>query len=171
MHVYLTGFMGAGKSTVGLFLARLLAWPFHDLDEEIEAAAGMTVAQIFESHGEAVFRDLESRTLESLDDRVPAVVALGGGTLTAAANRRWIGERGVLIWLDVPIEVLLDRLTGQEQDRRPLYSSETETKRLYRQRLSDYRDADLQIGISSADSAEQVAAGIRQILERHGCGT
>ena len=170
MHVYLTGFMGAGKSTVGLFLARLLGRPFHDLDEEIEASVGMTVAEIFAGHGETVFRELESRILASLDDRVPAVVALGGGTLTTAANRRWVGARGVLVWLDVPFEVLLDRLMAQDQDRRPLYGSKTETRKLYSQRLFGYREADLQIGISAVDSPEEVAAGIRQVLERHGCG-
>ncbi len=161
--------MGAGKSTIGLFLARLLGRPFVDLDQRIEAAAGGSIAEIFASRGEKGFRELESSVLKALGDRPPAVVALGGGTLSEAQNRNWIAGRGTTVWLHVPFEVLLDRLTQQEQDRRPLFESEAEARKLYEKRLSDYRKADIHIVLSSTESPEEIAVSIRNYIEGPRC--
>ena len=170
MNFYLTGFMGAGKSTVGRFLAALLGRPFLDLDKIIEERTESTIDEIFRSLGETGFRELESAILRESGASRPAVVATGGGVLSVSGNRKWLAEHGKTIFLDVPFDELLRRLCEKEQQRRPLFENETQTRALYQQRLRHYRDSDLRIEISSAQSAADVAALIRDRLEKKRCG-
>jgi shikimate kinase len=100
VRVYLTGFMGSGKSAAGMKLAERLGVPFLDLDEEIERRAGMTVREIFERQGEPEFRRLEQELLRATGDWPDVVVATGGGTVTFDANARWIRANGVSVWLN-----------------------------------------------------------------------
>jgi shikimate kinase len=116
--IVLVGMMGAGKSTVGRRLAQRLHCPFADADDEIELAAGMSVAEIFEKFGEAYFRDGERRVIARLLNAGPAVLAAGGGAFADAATRALILERGFAIWLDVPVEVLVERV--RRRNHRPL---------------------------------------------------
>src|SRR6185503_5858103 len=114
--VFLVGFMGAGKTTVGRILAPSLNYEFIDLDDLIQERMGMSVQEIFARLGEAAFRRAESEVLESCRDRFQTVVALGGGAYIAEPNRRLLREIGTTIWLDCPLEVCMSRL-GDDPSR------------------------------------------------------
>jgi shikimate kinase len=116
--IVLVGLMGAGKSTVGRRLAMRLRLPFVDADAEIEAAAGMTIADIFERFGEAYFRDGERRVLTRLVDGTPKVIATGGGAFINEETRKLILGAALAIWLDADVDVLVDRV--RRRDTRPL---------------------------------------------------
>lgn len=116
--IVLVGLMGAGKTTVGRRLAQRLRLPFVDADHEIEAAAGMTVADIFERFGEAYFRDGERRVIARLVDGAPKVIATGGGAFMNQGTRDLILDRGIAVWLDAEPAVLADRV--RRRDTRPL---------------------------------------------------
>ena len=148
--------MGSGKSTTGRLLAAQLAWRFVDLDAEIERHTGLPIAQIFEQRGEAVFRDIEheclARILGSASERdTRLVLALGGGTFAQPRNAALLRESGspplafgtVMIWLDCPMEDLLQRcvLMGD----RPLFRDEGSFRKLYQERLPHYQQADYRV--------------------------
>ena len=114
--IVLVGMMGAGKSSIGRRLAARLGIPFIDADAEIESAAGMTIREIFDKHGEPYFRAGEARVIARLLDNGPQVLATGGGALLDAWTRALIGEKGVSIWLKADIDVLLKR-TKRRNDR------------------------------------------------------
>lgn len=140
----LTGPMGAGKTRVGLLLARRLAWSFIDTDEQIEAASGMRIAEIFASESETGFRRRESEVLRGLPDR-DAVVALGGGAVCSEENRALLREKGTLVWLDAPAATLAARVAGGSE--RPLLAGldaaarETRLEQLRSQRESAYAES------------------------------
>ena len=108
--VVLVGLMGVGKSTVGRRLAARLGLPFADADAEIEAAAGLSVAEIFERYGEAHFRDGERRVIARLIDGTPKVIATGGGAFIDPDTRALILARAVAVWLDADIATLVERV-------------------------------------------------------------
>ena len=156
----LAGFMGSGKTTVGTLLARQLAWRFVDLDDRIEAAAGLGISEIFERLGEAAFRQIEADQLRATLGRVfelkeSTVLALGGGTYAQAGAPEFLRAANVpVVWLDSPIEVLLARcmtMTG-----RPLFRDEGSFGALHAQRLPSYQQADHRVD-SSTDPARVVA--------------
>lgn len=117
-HIFLVGFMGAGKSTVGRLLADRLAMPFADLDEMVEAAAGCTVAQMWAESGEEAFRAAESEALASLAGAEPSVVACGGGVVLVDENRAMLKSLGRVVYLTVSADEALARVGGA--DTRPL---------------------------------------------------
>lgn len=114
--IVLVGLMGVGKSTVGRRLAGRLHLPFVDADREIEAAAGLTIAEIFARFGEADFRDGERRVIARLIDGRPKVIATGGGAFMNPRTRALILERATAIWLDADLSVLAERV-GRRNDR------------------------------------------------------
>jgi shikimate kinase len=114
----LVGLMGAGKSSVGKRLASALGLPFRDADEEIEKAAGQSVADIFASYGEAYFRDGERRVIARLLDSPPHVLATGGGAFMNEETRALLKSKAISIWLRADIEVLARRVA--RKDTRPL---------------------------------------------------
>lgn len=114
----LVGLMGAGKSSVGRKLARRLGLPFADADEEIEKAAGQSIADMFERFGEAHFRDGERRVIARLIEGAPKVVSTGGGAFMNVETRALVLERCTAIWLDADINVLARRVA--RRDNRPL---------------------------------------------------
>ncbi|HEX7694438.1 MAG TPA: shikimate kinase [Sphingomonas sp.] len=116
--IVLVGLMGVGKSTVGRRLAARLHLPFVDADTEIEEAAGMSVAEIFEKFGEAYFRDGERRVIARLFDGNPKVIATGGGAFINEETRTLILDQAIAIWLDAPTHILADRV--RRRDTRPL---------------------------------------------------
>lgn len=116
--IVLIGLMGVGKSTVGRRLAARLSLPFVDADHEIEAAADMTVSEIFDRFGEPYFRDGERRVIARLMDGAPKVIATGGGAFLNEETRALILSDALAIWLDAPPEVLAERVT--RRDTRPL---------------------------------------------------
>jgi shikimate kinase len=114
--IVLVGMMGAGKSSIGRRLASRLGIPFIDADAEIESAAGMTISEIFEKHGEPYFRAGEARVIARLLDNGPQVLATGGGSVMDPQTRALIGQKGISIWLKADIDVLLKR-TKRRNDR------------------------------------------------------
>lgn len=116
--IVLVGLMGVGKSTVGRRLAHRLHLPFVDADEEIEVAAGMTVAEIFDRFGEASFRDGERRVIQRLIDGTPKVIATGGGAFVDGHTRALILAEAIAVWLDAHPDVLAERV--RRRDTRPL---------------------------------------------------
>ena len=117
--IVLIGMMGAGKSSLGLRLAEALKLPFLDADAEIEKAAAMSIAEIFDQHGEAAFRDGERRVIKRLLDSEPMVLALGGGAFINDATRALVQEKALSVWLDVPVDELVRRVK-KKPDKRPL---------------------------------------------------
>ncbi len=108
--IVLIGLMGVGKSTIGRRLAQRIRLPFVDSDHEIEHAAGLTVAEMFERYGEAQFRDGERRVIARLIDGRPKVIATGGGAFMNEATRALILDRATAVWLDADIDVLAERV-------------------------------------------------------------
>jgi shikimate kinase len=156
--IYLVGFMGAGKSSVGASLAEALKWPFIDLDTTIEAGQGLTIRQIFEQAGEPFFRAIERAALEEVIKAEPAVVALGGGTFAQPPNLELIQARGgPTIWLECSPEELYRRCQGITN--RPLFRDRATFDQLLQQRLPYYQLAEYRIsteGHSSGEIAEQI---------------
>jgi shikimate kinase len=142
-NIYLVGFMGAGKTSVGLRLAELLAWSFLDLDEEIERDQGESIRSIFKNRGEARFRQIERAALQKVSAGARTVVALGGGTFCSERNRRLISSTGISVWLDVPIETLYRRCAGEET--RPLFTSRPEMEQLLDKRRPFYEQSSFRI--------------------------
>jgi len=114
--IVLVGMMGAGKSSIGRRLAGRLGIPFVDADTEIVSAAGMTIPEIFEKHGEPYFRAGEARVIARLLDNGPQVLATGGGSVMDPQTRALIGQKSISIWLKADIDVLLKR-TKRRNDR------------------------------------------------------
>ncbi|MEO8723737.1 MAG: shikimate kinase, partial [Sphingobium sp.] len=112
--IVLIGMMGVGKSTIGRRLGARLAWPFIDADEEIEKAADMSIAEIFERYGEQQFRDGERRVIARLLEQSRQVIATGGGAFMNEATRALILAKAVTIWLDADIDVLVERVSRRE---------------------------------------------------------
>jgi shikimate kinase len=145
--VVLVGMMGAGKSTIGRRLAARLRLPFLDADIEIEAAAGMSIPDIFETHGESYFRDGEARVIARLLDGGPAVIATGGGAVMREETRDRIRDKAVSIWLKADLDVIMKRVRRRAD--RPLLQTEDPTgtvSRLLDAREPVYATADLTIG-------------------------
>ena len=138
--------MGAGKSTIGRRLSVRLGLPFLDADVEIEAAAGMSIPDIFESRGEADFRDGEVRVIARLLDNGPAVIATGGGAMMRQETRDRIRDKAVSIWLKADPDIIMRRV--KRRSDRPLLQTadpEATVERLIREREPIYRHADLTV--------------------------
>jgi len=154
--LYLVGFMGAGKTTVGRALGRRLGWRFVDVDERIEARAHRPVASIFAQQGEPVFRQLEREVLGELLPVRQIIVSTGGGTFAEADNRALMLADGAVVWLDVPFTTVLERVPAD--GRRPLAADRQAMEQLYTRRRLAYAEAHLRIDASlpSAESVEHL---------------
>jgi shikimate kinase len=144
--IVLVGMMGAGKSTVGRRLAARLQLPFVDADNEIEAAAGMTIPEIFEAHGEGHFRDGEARVIARLLESGPAVLATGGGSFMREDTRQRIQDRAISVWLKADADVIMRRVR-RRADRPLLQTADPAgvVTRLLTEREPVYQHADLTI--------------------------
>ncbi len=144
--VVLVGMMGAGKSTIGRRLSARLGMPFLDADAEIEAAAGMSIPDIFESRGEPDFRDGEARVIARLLDSGPAVLATGGGAFMRKDTRDRIRDKAVSIWLKADADIIMRRVK-RRSDRPLLQTADPEATigRLISEREPVYQQADLTI--------------------------
>ena len=157
--IYLVGFMGAGKTTVGRQLARRLGWRLTDIDEMIERREHHTVSDVFARKGEPYFRNVERAVLV---DQLPTrhvVVATGGGTFADPQNRAIINQDGVSVWLDVPFERLVARVPAD--GRRPLAADRVEFERLFLLRRAAYEQAQLRLDASRAT----VPALVEQLMD------
>jgi shikimate kinase len=150
--IYLVGFMAAGKTTLARALAKRLDWRAVDIDELIEERERQTVAEIFAKRGEPYFRAVERQILiEQMESR-HLVVATGGGTFADVQNRAAIHQDGASIWLDVPLDRLIDRVPAD--GRRPLAADRPGFERLYHQRRAAYEQAHVRLdaGRASVDA-------------------
>jgi shikimate kinase len=144
--IVLVGMMGAGKSTIGRRLSARLRLPFLDADIEIEAAAGMSIPDIFETHGEPHFRDGEARVIARLLDGGPVVLATGGGAFMREETRSRIGSKAVSIWLKADADIIMRRVRRRAD--RPLLQTvdpAATVERLIGEREPVYQHADVTI--------------------------
>jgi shikimate kinase len=144
--IVLVGMMGAGKSTIGRRLSARLRLPFVDADTEIEAAAGMSIPDIFETHGEPHFRDGEARVIARLLDGGPAVIATGGGAFMREETRGRIRSKAASIWLKADADIIMRRVK-RRVDRPLLQTTDPAitVARLIEEREPVYQHADLTI--------------------------
>jgi shikimate kinase len=143
--IVLVGMMGVGKSSIGRRLGARLGVPFVDADAEIETAAGTTIADIFARHGEAAFRSGEARVIARLLESGPQVLATGGGAVMNADTRAAIKAKGVSIWLNADVDVLMRRISKRKNDRPMLQTADpvTTLRQLLAEREPLYAQADL----------------------------
>jgi shikimate kinase len=156
LNLYLIGMMGCGKSTVGQLLAPKLQYRFFDTDAIITQSTGCTIAEIFAESGETAFRHIETQVLSELAAYTRLVVATGGGTVLERMNWSHL-QQGLVVWLDAPIETLLQRLQGDTT--RPLLQEGNPHQKLQQlldQRQSLYTQADLRIQMQVQETSVQV---------------
>ncbi|HZP91819.1 MAG TPA: shikimate kinase [Burkholderiales bacterium] len=158
--IYLVGFMGSGKSTIGRLLAHRLGWSYFDTDDEIESAEKTSISEIFETRGEAQFRRIETEIVRQhalwIEHGRPAVLALGGGAFAQVENRRILEDHGITVWLDCPYDIIARRC-GQASHR-PLARDPEKLAALYESRREFYALADIHIPIHGDDPGEAVEA-------------
>ena len=165
--IFLVGFMGAGKSSVGRALGEKLGWRFEDLDTRIEARAGCSIAEVFRRQGEEGFRELEHAALRELmiqlESGVPFIVALGGGTFVHAANELFFESPGMAtVYLDAPVDEIWGRC--QDGTERPLRRDRAGFQQLHERRRPRYLEAKLHVETTGKDIravAEEVIARLR----------
>lgn len=165
--VVLVGLMGAGKSTVGRKVATMLGLPFRDVDTEIETVSRMSIPELFETYGEAEFRDLERRVILRLLDDGPMILATGGGAYMNAETREAIARAGVSIWLNAELDVLMDRVSRRQN--RPLLKNDDPRgvmQRLMEVRYPVYALSDLHV-MTRDDKKEVIAGELIDILIAH----
>lgn len=154
--IVLVGLMGVGKSSVGRRLANVLGLPFRDADNEVEAAAGRSISEIFAELGEPAFRDGERRVIARLLDEPPHVLATGGGAFVNAETRALINEKAVSVWLKADVELLARRVS--RKDNRPLVRGKDPVKvltELAEARYPAYAEA--QVHVETGDTPHMVA--------------
>ncbi|HLG16689.1 MAG TPA: shikimate kinase [Blastocatellia bacterium] len=152
--IFLVGFMGSGKTTVGRALAHRLGLRFVDLDETVEARAGKTIAEIFAEAGEAEFRRLEREALDLCRGVEAGVIALGGGAYESEANRAALRSMGRTVWLNCPLGICASRVSRDR--RRPLVGDRAEMKILLDRRRANYALADHTVDVGSRTIREIV---------------
>ncbi len=158
VNLYLVGMMGAGKTTVGQEIARKLSYGFVDTDAVIAQVTKKSINQLFAEVGEAEFRQIESKILAEVCAYTNLAISTGGGIVTQQKNWSYL-RHGLIVWLDVPIEVLADRLAND--NTRPLLQDAAlldKLQLLLQQRRSLYNQADLRIEVSAEETAAQIAA-------------
>ena len=166
--IVLIGMMGAGKSSLGLRLAEALNLPFLDADAEIEKAAAMSIAEIFDQHGETAFRDGERRVIKRLLDAEPMVLALGGGAFMNDETRALVQEKALSIWLDVPLDELVRRVK-KKPDKRPLLKRqnvEAKLSELMQIRAPIYSHASLKVDVGGGTHDDAIA-GLLSAIDAH----
>jgi shikimate kinase len=161
-RIVLTGFMGSGKSTVGPLLAARMGWRFIDVDDDIEAEAGATIATLFDREGEPAFRARERAAIARLAGGESLVLALGGGAIEDPATRTLLtdGDDTLLIHLEVELATTLNRCRGTESTR-PILADRTNLEARYARRLPLYRTAHVSIPVDAL-TPEEVVEAIRQ---------
>jgi shikimate kinase len=165
--VALVGLMGAGKSAIGKRLAMRLGLPFVDADDEIERAAGCSIAEIFEKYGEADFRAGERRVISRLLDEPPHVLSTGGGAYVDPETRALMRAKAITVWLRAELDVLFDRV--RKRGHRPLLRNGDPKEvlaRLMMQRYPIYAEADVVVD-STAQPADRTTEQVIEALRDH----
>ena len=175
--IYLTGFMGSGKSTIAPILANTLGYSIIDLDSEIEKSVGKKISGIFDEKGETYFRDVERSLLINASLQHGCVVSLGGGTISNDENLRVVKSSGILVYLKTDLEHIVRRL--RHKDDRPLLKSDegsrlseselrSRVKHLLTIREPYYNQADVTINTDNqrvGSTVDEVVRSIRQLIE------
>lgn len=169
-RIYLVGMMGAGKSTIGPLVARTLGWSFLETDEEVEISTGSTIAELFASGGEPLFRREEARVLAEVQRISRTVVSVGGGAVLDARNRAVLGGSGFVVWLRAKPETLAGRigdvstrpmLAGSGADPLPaLIRIEADRRSLYSETADAVVDVD---GLTEPEVAQVVVGLVRGV--------
>ena len=168
--IVLIGLMGVGKTTVGRRLAASLNRKFKDADEEIEAAAGRSVSEIFNDFGEAAFRDGERKVIARLLEQPPMVLALGGGAFVDPVTRQEVKARACTVWLQADIDVLMKRVL--RRDTRPLLKTEDPEqvmRDLLEKRSTHYAEAEIHVDAGAGThqiTVDTILAALKAV-ERH----
>lgn len=164
-NIYLVGPMGAGKTTVGRHLAELLGRTFVDSDHEIERKTGANIPWIFEKEGELGFRTRETAVINELTNSTKIVLATGGGAVTQSANRDYLKQRGIVVYLFTPVEIQLQR-TYRDKNRPLLQVENPEQKlrELLAQRDPLYREVAHHVIETNQGAARDLALSILQII-------
>jgi shikimate kinase len=160
INIYLIGMMGTGKTTVGKLLAQYLGYSFLDIDEVIIKIAGKSIKKIFMEEGESTFRQLESKTLSEVCAYTKLTIATGGGVVMKSINWSYL-HHGLIIWLDMPLELLYKRLLNDNS--RPLLQGpdyQEKLQSLLKQRESLYNRADLRIKLHQEETPEIIVSRI-----------
>jgi len=170
-HVYLTGFMGAGKSRIGRELKTIFSWSFYDSDNIIEDKAGKSIKDIFEQDGEPAFRQMEAECICSLSENaVPSIIALGGGALKDPKNLDIIKNSGIVVYIKSSPEAILERV--KHSKKRPLLNNVEEPvmleriSRLLGDRSTVYEQADI-VFERDGLSLEDIVQNLYQEINRH----
>lgn len=165
--IVLLGMMGAGKSALGVRMAEALGLTFADADSEIEKAAQMSIADIFEQHGEDAFRDGERRVIKRLLDEPPHILALGGGAFFNDETRALVLQKAVSIWLDVPLDELVARVM-RKPNKRPLligHDIREKLQTLLTERSPAYGEANMKVDVSGGSHEAAVARLIEALSD------
>jgi shikimate kinase len=162
VKIYLVGFMGAGKTTIGRELAARVDAPFFDLDELIVASEKMSIKDLFDAHGEGYFRKRERDILRSTRNLEKAVIATGGGTFTFDENIQFIQSEGLSVYLSAPYGLLRTRMNGKA-DERPLARDDFATLELFTNRLRYYKMSDVTVEIREDETPLEITE--RLLLE------
>ena len=161
MKLFLMGYMGSGKSTLGKLLAKKLKWNFIDLDKYIEKQTGKKIASIFEKDGEVRFREIEHECLKKLLNKDNIVLALGGGTPCFHNNINLINQNGISVYLEANIDTLTERLI-KDKNKRPLIWDLNKTELKYfiktnlKKRIFFYKKANLSINVKNQTVKELI---------------
>ena len=166
MKIYLIGFMGAGKTTVGRELGRRIGAPFFDLDDLVESAEKMSIKDIFAQHGEPYFRKRERDILRSTHYLEEAVIATGGGTFTFEENIQFIQSEGVSVYLSAPYSLLRGRI-GEKAAERPMFRDDVAAHELYNTRLRFYKMSDIVLDIRDDETPMEIVERIVHELPRN----
>jgi shikimate kinase len=164
VNLYLIGMMGVGKTTVGRLLAKELGYGFVDTDDVITQATGKSINQLFADEGEAGFRQVESDVLSQVCAFTKLTIATGGGIVLRRENWGYL-HHGLIVWLDVPVELLYSRLV--EDTTRPLLQDadlKGKLRSLLEQRTPLYSQADLHITIQEGEAPEEIANRIIEVI-------
>jgi shikimate kinase len=165
-NIALVGFMASGKTSVGEALSAMTGIAFHDVDRIVEELEGMSVAEIFASGGEAVFRAREAAVFRQLCEQSGVIIGCGGGTLIDPVNRAALHARCVGVWLRTSVREILDRVGSRDAAIRPLLQGdapEVVVPRLLAARESLYEEADIVIDTDGRDVVE-IADEVRRTL-------
>ena len=157
--IYLVGFMGCGKTTVGSELAAELGYVFVDLDDLVIASAGMTIAELIERRGEPEFRAIETRELTQISSGQKTVIALGGGAYVSAENREIVEGTGISVWLDAPFELCWERIVADTVIR-PLAPGREIAEARFESRRDVYSQSAVRVRVEASKSVRELAREI-----------
>lgn len=163
-NIYLCGFMGCGKSTVGRLAAKQMSMKFLDLDEYIEKKYGCTIPEIFEQRGEQAFRALETETLRELATTSGYIIATGGGTMVNPLNAEIAKQNGSIVFLDLPFDTCYERIAGDSHRPVVQANSRAGLLEIFNYRVPLYR-AHATYSVDASQSPQMISKAVKQLYD------